>query len=319
MTDMTWLATEAKTIHGIFLQFFYGLVLTFLLIGVFTEYFKFPLGGVPGFSQLVGRALVAAIMLHTFTDVMNTIGDLSDAFAKELGDLNKIHLVLSKSSEKLHDLTWSLLSVKEGLILIISFCSFFLLYFSVHLADAAMIYVWTLAYVFSPILIALYVLPQTASATKALYRSVIEVSFWKVCWAVLATLLWSAALSDMNKPGHDISFISAICFNLMLAFSLAATPKVVHSLTQGGLSSLAGGLSALAGTLMTAVATKIGKMGAKTAGGLLRSGYNSSVVAATGASAKYFPKASGIMQRVPLIRKPPPRPSFFVKQPKPKK
>src|ERR1035438_1208066 len=124
-----------------------------------------------------------------------------------------------------------MLSVKEGLMLAVSFIAFFILYLSVHLADACMIYTWTLCYVFSPILIALFVLPQTAGATRALYRAIIEVSFWKIVWSVLATLLWSAALSDINKPGTDISFISAICFNLMLAFSLAVTPKVVHALT----------------------------------------------------------------------------------------
>ncbi len=318
MTDMTWLANEAKTIHETFVHLFYGLTVVLLLLGVFTEYFKWPLGGIPSFSTLVGRALLAAIMLHTFTDVLNTIGDLSDSFAKELGDLNQIHLVLAKSSQKLHSLTWSMLSVKEGLILAISFISFFILYLSVHLADASMVYVWTLAYVFSPILIALYILPQTSGATKALYRSIVEVSFWKVVWSVLATLLWSAALSDMNKPGHDISFISAVLFNLMLAFSLAATPKVVHALAQGGLSTIASGLSALAAAFATGVVVKLASQASKGTGKLLAMGFNASVSGATRASSKYFPKAEPYMRKVPLIRRPPPRPSFFVKQPKSK-
>jgi hypothetical protein len=247
MADLSWLAQEATKIHAIFESIFYGLVTVLLVFGVITEYFKWPIGGgLPSIGPLVGRVLIAAILLHTYTDVTNLFSEFTDALAAKLGDLNQIKLVLVRMGGKLHDMTWSWVSVKDSATLLVSFVTFFLLYFSVHVANAFILYTWTLLYVFSPILIALFVIPATAGATKALYRSIIEVSCWKIVWSVLATLLWSAALSDINQPGHDISFLTSICFNLILAGTLLLVPIVVHSLAGAGFSSMAKSIGGIA-------------------------------------------------------------------------
>jgi hypothetical protein len=246
MTDISWLAQEAKTIHAIFQSFFYLLVTLFLIIGVITEYFKFPLGDIPSFGQLVGRVFIAALLLHAYPDITNAIADITDAVATRLGDLNQFKLVLTRMGDKLEQLSWSWVSFKDTVILIISFLTFFLLYFSIHVADAFYLYAWTLLFVFSPILIALYVLPVTASATKALFRSLVEIAAWKICWCVIATLLWSAALSNINAEGSNVSFLTAICFNIILAGSLLLTPFVVHALAGGGLATMTRNVGALA-------------------------------------------------------------------------
>jgi hypothetical protein len=149
-------------------------VTVLVLIGVLTEYFKMPLGVVPGFGTLVSRALIAAILLHTYPEVARILADIADGMAKHLGDLNQFKFVLDRMGDKLHEFSWSWVSVKGSLVLAVSFLTFFLLYFSVHVTQAFLIYTWTVLYVFSPVLIALYVLPQTASATKSLYRSLFE-------------------------------------------------------------------------------------------------------------------------------------------------
>lgn len=253
LNDVTWLAAQAHQIHDTFYGMFYALVTVFLALGVFIEYFKWPLGGMPSFSSLVGRALVAAIMLHTFSEVSNTIADIVDSLSRQLGDLNQLNLVLSKMGGKLGDMHASWVSFKETVVWIISFVTFFLLYLAVHAVNAFLLYTWTLLYVFSPLLIAFYVLPATAGTTKALYRSLVEVSCWKIVWSVLSTLLWSLALSDINKPGHDIPFVTVIFLNLILAGSLLMTPMVVHALAGAGFSGLAqsaGGI--VAGATMAA-------------------------------------------------------------------
>src|SRR5579885_2495519 len=107
MADLSWLSTEAKTIHAIFTDVFYSLATVLLLLGVVLEYFKLPLGGVPQVSQLVGRVLVAAILLVTYSEVSNAIADVTDALAKQLGDLNQFHNVLGRMGDKLGELTWS--------------------------------------------------------------------------------------------------------------------------------------------------------------------------------------------------------------------
>lgn len=252
ITDISFLADEARRIHDIFQGFFYLFVTVLLLIGVAMEYFRWPIGGMPNFGTLVGRVLVAAILLNGYPEITNTIADVTDAMAQQLGDLNNFHLVLGRMGDKLHELSWSWVSVKDTVMLVISFLTFFLLYFSVHLADAFYIYVWTLLFVFSPLLIALYVLPATAGATAALFRGLIEVACWKIVWSVIATLLWSSALSQINQQGSQISFLSAIAFNILLAGSLLLTPFIVSALAGAGLSQMAKdvGSMALAGWRM---------------------------------------------------------------------
>lgn len=239
MADISWLSSQAQQIHGTFVGLFYGIVTLLLCIGVFIEFFKWPLGGVPSFPVLIGRALIAALLLHSYGEVSNTVAEVTDALAKRLGDLNQFKLVFSSLGDHLKTLSLSWVSVRDLITTAISFLTFFLLYFSIHIVEALLLYAWTLLYVFSPLLIALFVLPSTASATKALYKTLIEMGCWKIVWSVLATLLWSTALSDINKPDHDINTITSICFNLILAGSVLLTPFVVHALAEAGLSSMA--------------------------------------------------------------------------------
>lgn len=183
ISDIAWLATEAKKIHEIFSGYFYLVITVLMLLGIAIEYFKWPIGGVPNFGTIVGRALIAAILLHAYPEITNTIADVTDAMATKLGDLNNFKMILDKMGDKVGELSWSWVSFKETIMLLISFLTFFILYFSIHIADSFYIYVWVMLYVFSPLLIALYVLPVTASATSALFRSLIEVACWKIVWS----------------------------------------------------------------------------------------------------------------------------------------
>ena len=246
VSDISWLATEAKKIHEIFSGYFYLVITVLLLLGIVIEYFKWPIGAVPNFGTLVGRAMIAALLLHAYPEITNTIADITDAMASKLGDLNNFKLILDKMGDKVGELSWSWVSFKETIMLLISFLTFFILYFSIHIADSFYIYVWVMLYVFSPLLIALYVLPVTASATSALFRSLIEVACWKIVWSVIATLLWSSALSQINQNGSQVSFLTAIGFNVILAGSLLLTPFIVHALAGGGLASMGKDLSAVA-------------------------------------------------------------------------
>ncbi len=245
VADISWLATEAKKIHEIFTGYFYLLVTVLMLLGITIEYFKWPIGQIPNFGTIVGRALIAALLLHAYPDITNIIADVTDAVAARLGDLNNFKLILDRMGDKLGEFSFSWVSFKETVMLLISFLTFFILYFSIHIADSFYIYVWVMLYVFSPLLIALYVLPVTASATSALFRSLIEVAAWKIVWSVIATLLWSSALSQINTQGSQVSFLTAIGFNIILAGSLLLTPFVVHALAGSGLAQMGKDLSAL--------------------------------------------------------------------------
>jgi hypothetical protein len=259
MTDLSWLAQEARNIHAVFESMFYGLAVVLVLVGVISEYFKLPIGGMAFTPELIGRVLIAAILLHSYSEVTNALSDVTDALASRIGDYNNFNLVTTRMKDKLDTMVWSWTAVKDSIIMLFSFVTFFILYISVFITNAGVIYVWTILYVFSPILIAFFILPGTAGATKALYRSLIEVCMWKIVWATLAALLWSSALSDMNKA--DINFLTVISFNLILALSLLATPIVVSALASKGMSSMASsaiGTAAMAATFSPTLVAKKG-------------------------------------------------------------
>lgn len=239
MMDLTWLANEAQKVHAIFQNAFFGIITVLLLLAVVLEFFKIPMGDAPGVSTLVGRCLIATLLLIAMPEIMNAIATITDSVARDIGELNNFKLVLARMGEKLKDLSWSWTSVKDMVILAISFLTFFVLYVSVYFADAAFLYAWTLIYVFSPIILALFVLPVTAGATSAMFRSMIEVSLWKVVWAAMSALLWSTALSDINNPEYHVDFLTAIVLNLMLALSVLITPILVRAIFGSGIASVA--------------------------------------------------------------------------------
>ncbi|MCB0444905.1 MAG: hypothetical protein KDC68_04485 [Gelidibacter sp.] len=257
MLDFSWLAAEAKTIYIIFGNLFYTIIGLLLIVGVLLEFFKFPVGGVPSFVPLVGRCFIAALMFISFPDFLNTVGDLVDVIAKDIGGLNEFKYVLAKMSDQLDKLTWSWTSVKQMTIVVISLLAFFILYISVYVSEAIYFYAWTLLYIFSPICFAMYVLPQTENIAIGVYRSIIKVASWKIIWSVLATLLWSAALTDLDKLGDSVNFLTIIIFNLMLAGSLLFTPLIASMLFSGNFASGAAKVGGFATGSMMAGAGKL--------------------------------------------------------------
>ena len=238
--DVVWLGEQGKAIHDLFHSLFFSFASIFLVLGVVLEYFKFPLGGGSLIPQLVSRVLIASIMLYSLPEVMNTLANVTDSITAEISKQHDPAMVAEKLIERAKDFNphlWS--SWKDVILQSFTWATFFLLYLSVHLSNAGVALVWTVLYVFSPLLIALYILPPTSMATKALYRSLIEVCCWKIVWSTLAVLLWSTALSQVNKPESEVNIITVVAYNLILAASLLMTPLVVNALASGGLSSLA--------------------------------------------------------------------------------
>ena len=119
MADMTWLASEAKQVHEIFVGLYFQLVTVFLLLGIFLEYFRWPLGGTPSFAPFIGRVLIATILLISFPEVMNFLADVTDGLAHKLGDLNQLNLVKARMGSKLHEFTLTMLWAKDGIILLL--------------------------------------------------------------------------------------------------------------------------------------------------------------------------------------------------------
>lgn len=269
--DISWISSQAKEIHDFFVSIFYILATLLLSIGVLIECFKMPIGGVPAFSQLVGRALIAAILLIAYPEISNAVASVADALADRLGSLNTFNNVLESAGKTLKNYSWSWTSIGDTLLSVISYFAYLILYVTVFFFDAAIVYCLVLLYIFSPILIAFYILPQTAAMTGGLFRGLFEVAAWKIVWSVLGTLLWSTALHNFEAEGQN--FITLLALTLMLAFSLLMTPIIVRSLISGTLSGVASqtaGLAAVgmsAGLASPAALASLTKTGTAKAGG----------------------------------------------------
>lgn len=306
--NFAWLAQEARNIHQYFNSLFYLLVTVFLVLGILIDYFKFPLGETPGFPVLVGRAFIAAILLLTFPEFIRILSDLTDDLYTKLNSVNQFVLVRAKLADKVGEFSFHWVSVKETLTVGIAYISFILFHFSIYVADAFLLYTWVFLYLVSPLLIALYVLPATSSATRALYRSLIEVSCWKPVWAITATILWSTALGDLNKPTSEISFLSVICYCLILAGSLLLTPFVVHALAGQGLSQLAKnfGTISLGATVLGPmhVTRQLGRFGERSGinrfpGSFGKWAFNSALSGGHRLTQGHLPRVNQFINRVP--------------------
>jgi len=252
--DIAFLTKEAIEIHQFFYGTFWSLTTVLLLLGILAEYVKFPLGLMPNFSNLVGRMIIAAMLLMAFPDIANAISGFFDSLASEIGNFTHYKVVLTKAGEALKTHSWSWSSPSQVFLLIVAYLGFYLLYVTVFFFDAAIMYAWTFLYILSPVLIALYILPVTAGATRALFRSLIEVSMWKVIWGVSGTLLWSGAVKYMNQPPADINFLTLLAYTLILSLSIVLTPMLVRVLMGQGISSMGGTLAGMAGGALSAAA-----------------------------------------------------------------
>jgi hypothetical protein len=245
--DLSFVSNEARTIHDFFVSIFYSLATILLVVGVLTEYFKMPLGGAPAFSQLIGRTFIAAILLIAYPEISNIVGMISDSVADKIGGLNSYHNVLAAAGKTLKDHSYSWTSLGDTLISVVGYLAYLALHVTVFFFDAAIIFCMLLLYIFSPLMIAFFILPQTAGMTSGLFRCLFEIAAWKIVFAVLGTLLWSTALSNFTQ-GDSANFLTLVVLTLMLALSLLLTPLVVRALISGaltGVTTQAAGLAAV--------------------------------------------------------------------------
>jgi hypothetical protein len=311
MADLSWLSNEAHNFHRMFEGAFYVLVTIFLLLGIILELLKVPMAGQVEIGTLVGRALIAILLLYTFTDVINLLSDLMDGLTKILGAQNNFDLIRAKMADKWKkEFSWSWMELSRSLTMLISYVAFVLFHLSFYLANAFILFTWTMLYVFSPVLIALFVLPQTSRATGALYRSLIEVSCWKPVWSVLATLLWSIGLSDIATNTETSNVLTVLSYTLVFAGALLMTPLIVHALAGAGFSAMISTVGAIGLGPVAISPAVLGKkwlgIGAETSKVM----YNVGHTGATRVTEKYFPRVNRYVRAMPRFNTSSRRPIF---------
>ena len=210
--------------------------------------------------------------------IMDTAASLTDELTRQIGDINNFKVVLSRLGQKIGDLTWSWVHVKDSVLLLVSYISFFLLYITVYMANALFVYTWMLLYIFSPILIAAFVLPSLASATKSLFQALLEVCFWKVMWSVSRLYFGALLYRRSTNQAMEYDFLTAILLNLLLAFSVVVTPLIVRGLLKSGIhstgSALGGAVLGAAALTPTGMTNVVKNAAVRTATGFKPSGWN---------------------------------------------
>jgi hypothetical protein len=315
MQNIAWLTQEAHKIHDWFQALFYLIVTVLLVLSICLEYFKLPMGGTPSFGPLLGRVLIATILLNVYPQVANLLTDLSTAICTHLGNFNDFNHIAEVLAKKARETSRNWVGLKDQITMMVTQVCFWGVYFSIYVAQAFYLFAVVLLYVFSPILCALFVYPQTASATKSLFTSLIQVSCWKPVWSVLATIIWSTGSSGINAEGANVSFLTTICFCLIATGAVLMTPIIVGSLAKGGVSQMAQNLGSIAlpgvGTF-----TAMGlAMGASRMG---RNNFNRVLGAGRFATRHLAPGLEKYVQKVPKFNVPTKAPAFVSQPPMPK-
>lgn len=253
MKDITWLTKEATQLHDMFYGWFFILASTMLLIGIMVEYFRLPVGGQANFTRIIGRVLVATMILVAYPEIINKVADLSDAIVNKIGGMNKINEIQALASKSVKEKSWSYTDMDETFIWLLSYLVYAVLYYTVFIYDAIIVYGWTVSYIFSPILILMYIFPATSTATTMLFRTHFELASYKIVWSVLGTLLWSTALEHLSASGSDEkSSLVVAGYLIIVAFSMVFTRKVVQSLVNSGMAGMASSMGAVASASLTA-------------------------------------------------------------------
>lgn len=247
MIDFSWLAPEAGRIHDLFVSVFYTLVGLLLVIGIVMDYFKWPLGGVPNFQITLSRALIAVILLVAYPQISNAVAEIADIVSNQLGHFDSFDHVLTKAGDIIHQRSFHWTNPSDWVVVIISYIVYFFLYIAVFMFNSGIGFCMTLIYAFSPLLIALFVLPQTASACSGLFRSLFELAGWKIVLSVLASLLWNGVLKIFDQQTPDSgNYITQLVVLLILAISVICTPLIVNGLLNGGITQAVSQFTGLA-------------------------------------------------------------------------
>lgn len=95
----------------------------------------------------------------------------------------------------------------------------------------------------------------TAQITKNLFLGMIEVASWKIVWAILGAMLTSLSYGDAYKA--EGSYLTLVVMNFVIAASMLMTPKMVRSISGGGVQTMSSNIGSSALGLVALAHTKM--------------------------------------------------------------
>ncbi len=262
-----FLSGVGAELHAEMVKMYWLLLVPFVVLLLVMEILKEEN---PNLRGLARRIMLSILLLYTFDWTLDAIATIGDAVTEKINGLQKLSEVLAKLGPNYsgHD-SW--FSLRETAIYILSLFAYVVALFGFFLATALTHFVWTILYVCSPLMILMFVSPQTSFVTGSLYKGLIQVVVWKVLWSILGVLLLKLAMQPDVSGIED--YLMSIILNLCIGLCMLFIPLATKSLINDGMSGAAETI-AMATTVAAAGATKfaVSRFAGKALGGAASAG-----------------------------------------------
>ncbi len=260
-----YLSAVGAELHAEMVKMYWVLLVPFVVLLLVMEILKDENSNLRGIAR---RVILSILLLYSFDWTLDAIATVGDAVTERINGLQKLSEVLSKLGPNYsgHD-SW--FSLRETAIYIFSLAAYVIAYLGFFVATALTHFTWTILYVCSPLMILMFVSPQTSFVTGSLYKGLIQVVLWKVLWSILGVLLLKLAMQPDVSGMEDylMSIILNLCIGVCMLFIPIATKSLINDGMSGAAETIAMASSvAVAGAAKFAASRFAGKIVGGTVG-----------------------------------------------------
>ena len=244
-----YLTGAGQELHAEILKMYWVLMVPLILLLLVWEVIK---GENPDIVGLFRRVLISILLLYTFDWTLDALATMGDAITDKINGLEKLADVLKHLGPN-YSGGGNWFSLRETTIYIFNLVAYIVAYLGFFVATVLTHFVWTILYVCSPLMILMYVTPQTSFVTSSLYKGLVNVVLWKILWSILGVLLLKLAIQP-EVSGLD-DYLMSIVVNLCIGICMLFIPLATKSLISDGMGSVANTL-AMAPTIAAAGVVK---------------------------------------------------------------
>jgi len=119
------------------------MILPLIVFLVILELFK-SADKQPDAGKVLFRALMSILMLLSFKETINLIAFIGDGIAERIDGLAKMSQILDVLSDNFSREGPALYKVRELIIFLLNFISYFLAYFGIFITDALIHFCWSI-------------------------------------------------------------------------------------------------------------------------------------------------------------------------------
>ncbi len=188
------------------------------------------------------RLVLVMILLVAFPTLAELCQNVGVEIAKSIDNMAGIDMILRAAAAKAHEYSFnlsSLLNMGNDLVMALFVTgTYILLVLARYFLLAFQHFFWLVLVTTGPFLILATLFESASGVTRALFKSMIQVSCWPIIWAILSAFL--KALPFSHTYYMDPNQITVITLNLIIAIALLFSPFLVSHFTEGVIHTGAG-------------------------------------------------------------------------------